>query len=386
MNDEFWRGRRVLITGHTGFKGGWLSLFLHRLGADVHGFGLAPEPGPSLYDKARIGELIDSEFGDIRDPVALQRCLARTNPDVVFHLAAQALVRRSYIDPVETFSTNVMGTVNLLKALESAPRVRSVVVVTSDKCYENDEKGEAFHEDSPLGGHDPYSSSKACAELVCSAWRRSFLSQMRDSRIGLVTVRAGNVIGGGDWSADRLIPDLVAGCAAKKPISIRNPAATRPWQHVLEPVAGYVELAEHAAIDPVRYSGAWNFGPDPVDVRPVASIARDFLRVMGAESLLALEPASQGPHEANRLVLNSDKARRELGWAPRWDCDRALVAVGQWYVEEGKGRCARDLTLEQIRMHAGDTRAGVPVQASRHPLRVEKRRHRSAEYEFDLGN
>jgi CDP-glucose 4,6-dehydratase len=386
MNVDFWRGRRVLITGQTGFKGGWLSLYLHRLGARVHGYGLAPEPGPNLYDKARLGEVIDSEFGDIRDATALRDCLERANPEVVFHLAAQALVRRSYADPVETYSTNVMGTVNLLQAVRSAQRVRAVVVVTSDKCYENDESGGAFSETSPLGGHDPYSSSKACAELVCSAWRRSFLAQSDSAQIGLVTARAGNVIGGGDWSADRLVPDLVAGFLAKTAVSIRNPMSIRPWQHVLEPITGYVTLAERAFNQPAKYSGAWNFGPDQADVRPVAAIARDLMRLMGGESLLAAGMPSPVFHEAARLVLNSDKARRELGWVPRWTCERALAAVAHWYAEEDRGASARQLTLDQIALYAGDTGARASRLARRQQQRVGPQGHRSVEHELDMGN
>lgn len=339
-----WAGRRVLVTGHTGFKGSWLALWLEARGARVTGLALAPDTDPALFEVLGLGTRIEDHRADVRDPQAVARIFEASRPEVVFHLAAQALVRESYREPAATFETNVMGTVNVLEAARRCGSLRAVVVATSDKCYDNDETGRAFREGDALGGRDPYSASKAGAELVATAWRASF----PDTPCGaLATVRAGNVIGGGDWARDRLVPDLVRGFSAAQPVPIRNPGAVRPWQHVLEPLAGYLVVAERLLAGRADGATAWNFGPDPVGARPVAElVARAAARWgAGADWVLDAEPQ---PHEARLLQLDSTQARARLGWAPRWSTDRAIDETIDWYRAHRRGADMRAFSLAQI--------------------------------------
>jgi CDP-glucose 4,6-dehydratase len=345
MHPEFWRGRRVFVTGHTGFKGGWLVLWLRQSGAEVTGFALDPESVPNLFEAARVGEGIRSITGDVRDAAALGAALRESDAEVVFHLAAQALVRESYLRPADTYATNVMGTVHLLEAVRSAPAVRAAVIVTSDKCYENHEWPWPYRENDRLGGRDPYSNSKACAELVTSAYRASFFGGA--APVALATGRAGNVIGGGDWAKDRLIPDLLRAFADGAVATIRNPDAVRPWQHVLDPVHGYLMLAE-ALLSDGALPDAWNFGPDPVDVRPVRWVADELAARWGASASWAGDPDIH-PHEALTLRLDSSRARAELGWSPRLAVRTALDWTVEWHKAWlGAPRQVRELTLRQI--------------------------------------
>lgn len=344
MDTEFWRGKRVFITGHTGFKGGWLSLWLQQLGAEVHGYALAAPTQPSLFVEARVARGMSSTIGDIRDEAALRRALVAVSPDVVFHLAAQPLVRASYADPVGTYATNVMGTVHLLEAVRQCAGVRVVVNVTTDKCYENGERATAFREGDPMGGHDPYSSSKGCAELLSSAWRRSFL---REAGIALATARAGNVIGGGDWAEDRLVPDLLRHFERGETVAIRNPHAVRPWQHVLEPLSGYLTLAHAMWDDPHGVGGGWNFGPDADDARPVQWIVERMATLWGRGAHWAVDDAAQ-PHEAQHLTLDCTKARERLGWQPRWRLDESLRRIVAWHRAWREGQDMREACLREI--------------------------------------
>ncbi len=339
-----WNGRRVLLTGHTGFKGSWLSLCLHRLGARVTGLSDRVPTDPSLYELARVGELVDGRAADIRDEDAVRAIVADVRPEVVIHMAAQAFVRRSFREPRETYATNVMGTVNVLEAIRLEGGVRVAVVVTSDKCYDNREQGRPFTEDDPMGGHDPYSNSKGAAELVTSAYRDSFFA-VADEPVALASARAGNVIGGGDWGEDRLIPDIMNAALAKAPIPIRNPSAVRPWQHVLNPLAGYLALAGALWADPAL-AGGWNFGPAAEDVRPVGWIADRLTELWPDELRWELDP---GPHprEAGYLALDSTKAHERLGWSPVWDLDRALTSIVDWYLALRDGADMRAVTVGQ---------------------------------------
>lgn len=325
---EFWRGKRVLVTGHTGFKGSWLSLWLTRMGARVTGYALAPPTSPSLFVLGKVGRCVDSVEADVRDLPRLQAVVRDCRPEVVFHLAAQALVRPSYDDPVGTYATNVMGTVNLLEAVRHTDGVRAVVIVTSDKCYENREWLWGYREDEAMGGYDPYSSSKGCAELVTSAYRRSFM-QARPTT-GLASARAGNVIGGGDWALDRLVPDILRAFSAGQVVPIRSPNAVRPWQHVLEPLGGYLRLAEHLYAEPGKYAEAWNFGPGDHDTRPVSWIVEKMRARWGAGAAWALDGQPQ-PHEAGYLKLDCSKAHARLGWQPTLTLDEALDLVVDWH-------------------------------------------------------
>lgn len=342
----FWAGKRVLVTGHTGFKGSWLALWLSRLGAGVSGYALAPLTRPSLWDALELGGEIKDERADVRDLNSLRRTFAQVKPEVVFHLAAQSLVRASYDDPVGTYATNVMGTAHVLEAARHSTDARVVVNVTSDKCYENRETDHAYRETDAMGGRDPYSSSKGCAELVTAAYRSSFFQ----GRAALASARAGNVIGGGDWATDRLVPDLIRAFASGEPARIRNPRAIRPWQHVLEPVSGYLQLAERLWDDPAGFTGGWNFGPSPEDAVPVEEVANALVAAWGPT---ARWQADRGPHphEAHFLRLDASKARDVLGWKPRLPLREAVAWTADWYRKQSSGTQARALCLRQIEQY-----------------------------------
>lgn len=323
MDQSFWQNRQVFLTGHTGFKGGWLSIWLELLGAKVHGFALPPPTDPSLFDVAGVEAVLAShEVGDIREYDALQASMAAAEPEIVIHMAAQPLVRLSYLEPVGTYATNVMGTVHVLEAARSVDSARAIVNVTSDKCYENLERDQAYREEDAMGGYDPYSSSKGAAELVTQAYRRSFFGDGK----WLASARAGNVIGGGDWASDRLVPDIFRARDAGQPLVIRSPDAVRPWQHVLEPLCGYLKLAEQLYARGSKFAGGWNFGPDEEDVWPVRKIV-DFLVPTGEGVTITNE---RQPHEASMLRLDSSKAKSGLGWKPTWNVERALAAAADW--------------------------------------------------------
>ena len=321
-------GKRVFVTGQTGFKGTWLTFLLRELGADVMGYALAPDAGPSHFEMLNLGTKINHVVGDIRDARALTAALGAFRPEYVFHLAAQALVKKSYVDPVDTISTNVMGSVHLLDAVRQCNSVRSLVYVTSDKCYENVEWVWGYRENDRLGGHDPYSASKAAAEIVFSGYARSFFASRPD--LGVATSRAGNVVGGGDWAADRIIPDCIRAIESNSAIQLRNPKATRPWQYVLEPVSGYLLLAYWLHKEPRKYSGSWNFGPSTAEVRTVHEVASAIMERFGRGRIEVGD--SQPLHrEAQLLQLNCDKAHQLLNWYPRWGVERTLEATADWY-------------------------------------------------------
>lgn len=344
----FWKGKKVLVTGHTGFKGAWLCLLLKNYGAAVTGFALSPTER-SLYHESNVARHVESQLGDIRNPELIATVLHKTGPDIVIHMAAQALVRYSYEHPVETYSTNVMGLVNLLEAVRNSNSVRSVVVVTSDKCYENREWVWGYREDEPMGGSDPYSSSKGCAELVTTAYQRSFFhpDNYKSHGIAIASARAGNVIGGGDWAKDRLVPDIMRAFTAHQTAKIRNPNSIRPWQHVLEPLTGYLTLAQRLYIDGPQFSGGWNFGPADGDAKPVEWIVRELSRHWGAEAKWELDQTT-GPHEAHYLKLDCSKARTHLDWKERWTLSKALESIADWYRSTADGKCVEETTLAQI--------------------------------------
>jgi CDP-glucose 4,6-dehydratase len=342
VDAAFWRGRRVLVTGHTGFKGSWLSLWLARLGADVCGFSNGVPTSPSLYDDAVVGLDVEAVAGDVRDLDALRRAVRSSRPEVIFHLAAQALVRESYAHPTETYATNVLGTANVLEACRGDAEV--VIVVTSDKCYAPRLDGRAHRESDALGGVDPYSSSKACAELVTAAYRSASAGVP-----AIASVRAGNVIGGGDWAADRLLPDLMRAALAQRPVAIRNPDSLRPWQHVLNPLEGYLLLAQRLASDP-SVAEAWNLGPDARDERPVAWIVERFSELSDVP-LEVLPDASPRPAETAVLRLDSTKALDRLGWRRRWDLDEALLRAVEWFRAYRDGGDVRQAVVDQIDAH-----------------------------------
>ncbi|HEV7163513.1 MAG TPA: CDP-glucose 4,6-dehydratase [Solirubrobacteraceae bacterium] len=346
VDPAFWRGRRVLLTGHTGFKGAWLSLWLQTLGAQVTGFSNEIPTEPSLYELADVQAGMSASIeGDVRDVAALAEALAGSDPEVVIHMAAQSLVRRSFAEPVETYATNVMGTVNVLDAVRLHGRsVRSVVNVTSDKCYENREWEWGYREDEPMGGHDPYSSSKGAAELVTSAFRRSFFSDPDGPR--LASARAGNVIGGGDWGEDRLVPDIMSAALAGETVRVRNPNSLRPWQHVLNPLSGYLVLAQ-ALWDSPEHARGWNFGPTEEDARPVGWIVERLAELWPGELRSELDEGPH-PHEARYLKLDSSRARSRLGWRPLVELDGTLTSIVQWYRALQAGEDMGAVTRGQI--------------------------------------
>lgn len=356
----FWRGRRVLVTGHTGFKGSWLSLLLSRLGAEVTGYALAPSSKPNLFELASVATRMASIVGDIRDFGRFRRCITEAKPEIVFHLAAQAMVRAGYRDPLETFSTNVLGTAHVLEACRSSPGLRVIVNVTTDKCYENREWTWSYRENDRLGGSDPYAASKACAELVSTAYRESFFRSSGSddaAGVGLATARAGNVIGGGDWGEDRLVPDLVRAACAGKAARVRLPDAVRPWQHVLDPLSGYLLLAERLWEEGDRFADAWNFGPRREDAHTVRWIAERF-QALWADKFHWAQEKSDGQREAMFLTLDSSKARALLGWCPRLSADLALEWTVRWYREvRADEAAAAAVTFQQIDDYQG-----------RHPL------------------
>ncbi|WP_150290130.1 CDP-glucose 4,6-dehydratase [Sphingobium estronivorans] len=333
----FWSGRRVLVTGHSGFKGSWLLVLLDLLGARVTGLALTPDTTPAMFDLIDGPSCCDHHVADIGDAAAVEAVMAAAEPEIVLHLAAQPLVRASYVDPLATFRTNVMGTAHILEACRKTTSVGTILSVTTDKCYANDGRTEGYREDAPLGGHDPYSNSKACAELVSACWRDSFLAQRS---VGLATARAGNVIGGGDWSADRLVPDAVRAFSEGRTLEIRNPDAVRPWQHVLEPLTGYLLLAQALAADPARFARGWNFGPAAADMASVREVIERLAGHWGATRPWTKQPGEH-PHEAAMLTLDSSAAADALGWRPRLSLDRALALTADWYRADDKRAVTR---------------------------------------------
>ncbi len=348
-----WQNKRVFLTGHTGFKGGWLALWLSHLGANVRGYALDPNTIPNLFTATRLHEKLEDLRGDIRNPATLESAIHDFAPEVIFHLAAQPLVRASYEDPIGTYETNVIGTARILDAVRRTPSVKAVVVVTTDKCYENQETLRPYKETDPLGGYDPYSSSKACAEIATASFRQSYFhpDKLADHGVAIASARAGNVIGGGDWSTDRLIPDLIRGFLAGSPVLIRHPHAIRPWQHVLEPLHGYITLAEklltpdrvHAA----PYATAYNFGPAEIDAQPVAWIADRMATFWGNGASWVLDK-SPTPHEAHYLKLDATRAHIDLRWTPRLNLEIALQWLVEWYRAHQSGSDMQSITLNQI--------------------------------------
>ena len=346
VNPDFWKGKRVFITGHTGFKGSWLSLWLQQMGAEVKGFSLEPPTTPSLFEVAKVADHMQSEIGDIRDLTKLSQSIVSFNPDILLHLAAQPLVRYSYREPVETYSTNVMGTVNVLEASRQANNLKTIVVITTDKCYENREWEWGYRENEPMGGYDPYSNSKGCAELVVSAYRRSFFNS--NDTAAVASARAGNVVGGGDWAEDRLIPDILRAFEKQQPVIIRNPLSTRPWQHVLEPLSGYLVLAQHLWQEGQIFAEGWNFGPKDDDCRPVQWILDNMVHFWGKGAYYEIDK-SQQPHEANFLKLDCSKAATRLKWHPQWRLEYTLEKITTWHRAWLDRKNMKNHCLEEIK-------------------------------------
>lgn len=353
MNQLFngiYKGRKVLVTGHTGFKGSWLCLLLNKLGADIYGYSLMPPTQPSLYVEARIEQLITSYTGDVRDLSYLQQVMREVQPEIVIHMAAQPLVRESYKIPVETYAINVMGTVNVLEACRQTASVKAIVNVTTDKCYENREWHWGYRENEAMGGYDPYSNSKGCSELVTSSYRRSYFNPAAYAQHGVAlgSGRAGNVIGGGDWADDRLIPDFIKAISKGEQVQIRSPFAIRPWQHVLEPLTGYLTLAEKLFSEGAKYAEGWNFGPDDKDAKNVEWITRKICELWGEGASYSIDTNPQ-PHEANYLKLDCSKAKAELNWEPRWNISSTLKSIVEWNKAYLSGQNIREVTEQQIK-------------------------------------
>lgn len=352
MNPAFWQGKRVLLTGHTGFKGSWLSLWLQSMGAQVTGYALVPPTNPSLFEIAEVAQGMSSIIGDIRDLAKLQAVFTEHQPEIVIHMAAQPLVRYSYQNPVETYATNVMGTVHLLEAVRNTPGVKSVVNITTDKCYENREWVWGYRENEPMGGFDPYSNSKGCAELVSAAYRSSFFNPDNYAQHGVstATVRAGNVIGGGDWAQDRLIPDILAAFEHGRKVDIRNPHAIRPWQHVMEPLRGYLTLAEQLFEHGPSFGEGWNFGPNDEDAKSVGWIVEKMAALWGIDAQWQVD-TGEHPHEARYLKLDISKARSRLDWHPALRLKDALALIIDWSKQRKAGANMRQLTLAQLQAY-----------------------------------
>jgi CDP-glucose 4,6-dehydratase len=348
-NLSFFHGKRVFISGHTGFKGTWLTQVLLDAGAKVHGYSLENSKNQKHFDLLGLKPKVENTFGDIRDSAKLSSSMKEFKPDIVFHLAAQALVRKSYLDPFETYETNVMGSLNLLQSARSVESIKSLVFVTSDKCYENQEWYWGYRESDALGGIDPYSSSKACAEILFSSFQRSYF---QNTGLAAATARAGNVIGGGDWSEDRIVPDCIRASEAESELILRNPHSTRPWQHVLEPLSGYLRLSQRLFESPGKYEGSWNFGPSSQDTRTVEQVARTIIDAMGA-GRITIESLGENPHEASLLQLNCDKSNQELQWSPLWDVDTTIQKTAEWYQQVTSGVDALEITRQQIREYFG---------------------------------
>lgn len=345
VNPTFWKKKRVFVTGHTGFKGSWLSLWLQSMEAIVKGYALEPATNPALFLEANVADNMESEIGDIRNLDTLKKSMKSFNPDVLIHMAAQPLVRLSYSEPIETYTTNVIGTVNVLEAARYCQNLKAIVSVTTDKCYENKEWAWGYRENEPMGGHDPYSSSKGCAELVTSAYRRSFFNTNETASVA--SARAGNVIGGGDWAEDRLIPDILKAFENAKPVIIRNPLATRPWQHVLEPLSGYLVLAENLYLYGNDYAEAWNFGPKDESCKPVEWILDKMVANWGNDSRWELDE-SNNPHEAGYLKLDCSKAASELKWTPKWNLEHTLNLIVNWHQDWKSEKNMNTVCLKEI--------------------------------------
>ncbi|MBP7832487.1 MAG: CDP-glucose 4,6-dehydratase [Candidatus Levybacteria bacterium] len=347
ITHSFWKNKKVLVTGHTGFKGGWLSLWLKQLGADVIGLSLEPNTKPNLFEEAKVADGMTSIIGDITDLKTVLNVFEKHNPEIIFHLAAQPLVRQSYKDPIKTYTTNIIGTAHILEAVRLSKSAKVLVSITSDKCYENKEWERPYHEEDALGGHDPYSSSKACAEIIIDAYRRSYFYEGTGKFVA--SVRAGNVIGGGDWSDDRLIPDLIKGLYSKNIITIRNPRATRPWQHVLEPLSGYLMTAEKLYTDGNIFASAWNFGPDVKKVKDVEQVITELEASLGMKIPWVIDNAKNNPHEAKLLQLDSAKAHKYLHWSPKLTVSEAIETTADWYKAFYEGQDITSFTMDQIK-------------------------------------
>lgn len=358
MDYSFWKDKKVFITGHTGFKGSWLTIWLKLLGAKVYGYALKPPTDPSLYERANVAELAASVLGDIRDLTALKNVVNDVMPEIVIHMAAQPIVRESYRIPVETYETNVMGTVNILEAVRGCSSVRAFVNVTTDKVYENREWVWGYRESEPFGGHDPYSNSKACSELVTSSYRSSFFNSndYKSHGVAVASARAGNVIGGGDWAVDRIVPDCIRATLNSEAIIVRNPHAIRPWQHVLEPLHGYLALAQHLFTNGIKYAEGWNFGPNDEDCVPVGTLVKMFCEEWGENSHFKIQ-SDCGPHEANFLKLDCSKAKMNMNWKSVWNIKNAISAIVSWEKGFSRGENPRSLCENQINQFMLDAKA-----------------------------
>ncbi len=353
IDQRFWKKRKVFITGHTGFKGSWLCLWLHSLGAEVTGYALKPPTDPNLFELCKIDQLVLSTIADVRDGQSLTKAMLSAQPDIVIHMAAQPLVRESYKIPVETYAINVMGTVNLFEAVRNCKTVRAVINVATDKCYENKEWVWGYRENEPLGGYDPYSNSKACSEQVTSAYRSSYFNTKNHAvhGVGIASARAGNVIGGGDWATDRLIPDCIRSLLKGTKVVIRNPQAIRPWQHVLGPLSGYLVLAQKLCEEGPRYAEAWNFGPDDGDARPVEWLVNRLCEKWGGNSSYIID-SGEHPHEAHHLRLDCSKAKSELGWHPQWNLEKAIDSIVEWTRSYRDNNALHEVCLRQIQEYS----------------------------------